>query len=72
MNKRNTPSTPKGADGDALACMHLLLLLARAYSGHERNCCLRPPAHGYYIDHPDPELGEQFMVNTLGVADRFI
>jgi len=25
--------------------------------------------HGYCIDHPDPELGEQLMAETLGVAD---
>ena len=27
-------------------------------------------SHGFSIDHPDPELGEQLMVNALGVADR--
>ena len=27
-------------------------------------------SHGYCIDHPDPELGEQLMADTLGVADR--
>jgi hypothetical protein len=26
-------------------------------------------SHGFSIDHPDPDLGEQLMVNTLGVAD---
>jgi hypothetical protein len=26
--------------------------------------------HGFAIDHPDPELGEQLMADTLGVADR--
>jgi len=26
--------------------------------------------HGYAIDHPDPELGEQLMADALGVADR--
>jgi len=26
--------------------------------------------HGYAIDHPDPELGEQVMADALGVADR--
>src|SRR5258707_6757228 len=26
--------------------------------------------HGFCIDHPDPELGEQLMANALGVADR--
>jgi hypothetical protein len=25
--------------------------------------------HGFCIDHPDPELGEQLMADTLGVAD---
>ena len=25
---------------------------------------------GFSIDHPDPELGEQLMADTLGVADR--
>jgi hypothetical protein len=25
---------------------------------------------GFAIDHPDPELGEQLMAETLGVADR--
>ena len=27
-------------------------------------------SHGFAIDHPDPELGEQLMAETLGVADR--
>ncbi len=27
-------------------------------------------ANGFFIDHPDPELGEQLMANALGVADR--
>ena len=27
-------------------------------------------SHGFSIDHPDPELGEQLMTETLGVADR--
>ena len=27
-------------------------------------------SHGFAIDHPDPELGEQLMADTLGVADR--
>ncbi|WP_213289161.1 hypothetical protein [Bradyrhizobium sp. sGM-13] len=27
-------------------------------------------SHGFSIDHPDQELGEQLMVNALGVADR--
>jgi hypothetical protein len=27
-------------------------------------------SHGFAIDHPDPELGEQLMANALGVADR--
>jgi hypothetical protein len=27
-------------------------------------------AHGFAIDHPDPEIGEQLMANALGVADR--
>src|SRR5450756_1213800 len=26
--------------------------------------------HGFSIDHPDPELGEALMADTLGVADR--
>jgi hypothetical protein len=26
--------------------------------------------HGFSIDHPDPELGEQLMANALGGADR--
>ena len=26
--------------------------------------------HGFSIDHPDPELGERLMADTLGVADR--
>ena len=25
---------------------------------------------GFAIDHPDPELGEAMMADTLGVADR--
>ena len=31
---------------------------------------IRLLSHGYSIDHPDPELGEQLMADTLGVADR--
>jgi hypothetical protein len=27
-------------------------------------------SHGFSIDHPDPELGEQLMADALGVADR--
>jgi hypothetical protein len=27
-------------------------------------------SHGFSIDHPDSELGEQLMTNALGVADR--
>jgi hypothetical protein len=27
-------------------------------------------SHGFSIDYPDPELGEQLMANALGVADR--
>src|SRR5712692_7337933 len=27
-------------------------------------------SRGFSIDHPDPELGEQLMADTLGVADR--
>jgi hypothetical protein len=26
--------------------------------------------HGFAIDHPDPQIGEQLMANALGVADR--
>jgi len=31
---------------------------------------IRLLSHGFSIDHPDPELGEQLMANALGVADR--
>jgi hypothetical protein len=27
-------------------------------------------SHGFSIDHPDPETGEQLMADALGVADR--
>ncbi len=27
-------------------------------------------SHGFAIDHPDPELGERLMAETLGVVDR--
>ena len=27
-------------------------------------------SHGFSIDHPDPEIGEQLMASTLGVTDR--
>jgi hypothetical protein len=27
-------------------------------------------SHGFSIDHPDPEIGEQLMADTLGVSDR--
>ena len=26
--------------------------------------------HGFAIDHPDPQIGEQLMANALGVSDR--
>jgi hypothetical protein len=31
---------------------------------------IRLSSHGFSIDHPDPELGEQLMANALGVTDR--
>jgi hypothetical protein len=31
---------------------------------------IRLSSHGFSIDHPDPELGEQLMANAIGVADR--
>jgi hypothetical protein len=31
---------------------------------------IRLSSHGYAIDHPDPEIGEQLMANALGAADR--
>ena len=27
-------------------------------------------SHGFCLDHPDPELGEQLMADALGVTDR--
>ena len=27
-------------------------------------------SHGFAIDHPDPEAGEQLMAEALGAADR--
>jgi hypothetical protein len=27
-------------------------------------------SHGFAIDHPDPDIGEQLMANALGVTDR--
>ncbi len=31
---------------------------------------IKVSSHGFSIDHPDPELGEQLVANALGVADR--
>jgi hypothetical protein len=31
---------------------------------------IRLSSHGFSIDHPDPELGEQLMANGLGAPDR--
>src|SRR3984957_5367868 len=31
---------------------------------------IRLSPHGFSIDHPDPEIGEQLMADALGVADR--
>jgi hypothetical protein len=31
---------------------------------------IRLSSHGFSVDHPDPELGEQLMANALGAADR--
>ena len=31
---------------------------------------LKLSSRGFSIDHPDPELGEPLMADTLGVADR--
>ena len=41
----------------------------------DRTQAVAPPrikllSHGFSIDHPDPELGEQLMADALGVADR--
>jgi hypothetical protein len=27
-------------------------------------------SHGFAVDHPDPELGEQLLAEALGAADR--
>jgi hypothetical protein len=27
-------------------------------------------SHGFAIEHPDPEVGEQLMADALGLADR--
>lgn len=44
-----------------------------AATGQTR-AALAPPikllSHGFSIDHPDPEIGEQLMADALGVADR--
>ena len=31
---------------------------------------IRLSSHGFSIEHPDPELGEQLMANALGAPDR--
>lgn len=31
---------------------------------------IRLSSHGFSIEHPDPELGEQLMANALGTTDR--
>jgi len=31
---------------------------------------IRLSPHGFSIDHPDPEIGDQLMADALGVADR--
>ncbi|RZN36054.1 hypothetical protein [Bradyrhizobium sp. Leo121] len=31
---------------------------------------IRLSSHGFSIEHPDPELGEQLMANALGATDR--
>ena len=47
--------------------------LNKATAGQARAAAaprIRLLSHGYAIDHPDPELGEQLMADALGVADR--
>jgi hypothetical protein len=45
---------------------------AIAASGQTKAAAVRVKisSEGYFIDHPDPELGERLMADTLGVADR--
>src|SRR5712675_3764023 len=50
----NLPTAITGADQSKIAGAPRIKLLS----------------HGFSIDHPDPELGEQLMANALGVADR--
>jgi hypothetical protein len=51
------------------------LAMPTAITATEQNKAAAPPrirlsSHGFSIDHPDPELGEQLMANALGVTDR--
>ena len=46
---------------------------AKAVTGQTRAAAaprVKLSPHGFAIDHPDPELGEQLMADTFGVADR--
>jgi hypothetical protein len=45
---------------------------AMAATGQTKAAAVRVKisSDGYFIDHPDPVLGERLMAETLGVADR--
>ncbi len=42
---------------------------AKAASAPAATPRIKLSPHGFCIDHPDPELGERLMADTLGVAD---
>jgi len=51
------------------------LTMATAIAAADQTKAAAPPrirlsSHGFSIDHPDPELGEQLMANALGATDR--
>jgi hypothetical protein len=63
--------TLKEIDMDAILDLTTATAIAASGQGNAAAAVrVKISSEGYFIDHPDPELGERLMADTLGVADR--
>jgi hypothetical protein len=71
-NRRASEARAEG-DIDVNTVPHFNKASAMAATGQTKAATaprIKLSPHGFSIDHPDPELGEQLMADALGVADR--
>ena len=55
---------------DAIPDLTKITAIATGQTRADAAVRVKIPSEGYFIDHPDPALGEQLMADALGVADR--